>query len=293
MENLTETKLTSEKIYSGCILDFYRDTVRLPNGGTAPRELTRHVGAVCIVPLLDDGRVIVERQFRYPVNEVITEIPAGKRDSRDEAPDDAARRELREETGITARELIPLGPFYPAAAYSDEVIWMYLARGLTFGEQQLDDDEFLNLQAVPLEELARDVLAGRIPDAKTQAAILRVYCMALRRLRAENNTKRHAAVMTAACRPVGARSVPVEQSLFLIGGAGIARERVAELGKDRAQLRLRDRRLGEDDRLAPAVRGRDLLDRKRIAHRVVDVALAHGAHHAVYIQCDLIHGIPP
>lgn len=126
MDNLTETKLTSEKIYSGCILDFYRDTVRLPNGGTAPRELSRHVGAVCIVPLLDDGRVIVERQFRYPVN---------------------------------------------------EVIWMYLARGLTFGEQQLDDDEFLNLQAVPLEELARDVLAGRIPDAKTQAAILRVYCM--------------------------------------------------------------------------------------------------------------------
>ena len=166
MDNLTETKLTSEKIYSGCILDFYRDTVRLPNGGTAPRELSRHVGAVCIVPLLDDGRVIVERQFRYPVNEVITEIPAGKRDSRDEAPDDAARREL-----------LPLGPFYPAAAYSDEVIWMYLARGLTFGEQQLDDDEFLNLQAVPLEELARDVLAGRIPDAKTQAAILRVYCM--------------------------------------------------------------------------------------------------------------------
>ena len=151
MDNLTETKLTSEKIYSGCILDFYRDTVRLPNGGTAPRELSRHVGAVCIVPLLDDGRVIVERQFRYPVNEVITEIPAGKRDSRDEAPEAAAR--------------------------PDEVIWMYLARGLTFGEQQLDDDEFLNLQAVPLDELARDVLAGRIPDAKTQAAILRVYCM--------------------------------------------------------------------------------------------------------------------
>ena len=89
----------------------------------------------------------------------------------------AVIRELREETGITARELIPLGPFYPAAAYSDEVIWMYLARGLTFGEQQLDDDEFLNLRAVPLDELARDVLAGRIPDAKTQAAILRVYCM--------------------------------------------------------------------------------------------------------------------
>ena len=109
MDNLTETKLTSEKIYSGCILDFYRDTVRLPNGGTAPRELSRHVGAVCIVPLLDDGRVIVERQFRYPVNEVITEIPAGKRDSRDEAPEAAARRELREETARAhpARPILP------------------------------------------------------------------------------------------------------------------------------------------------------------------------------------------
>ena len=146
------------------------------DGGCAGCNVTMPLKEA-IVPLLDDGRVIVERQFRYPVNEVITEIPAGKRDSRSEAPEAAARRELREETGITARELLPLGPFYPAAAYSDEVIWMYLARGLTFGEQQLDDDEFLNLQAVPLEELARDVLAGRIPDAKTQAAILRVYCM--------------------------------------------------------------------------------------------------------------------
>ena len=177
MENLTETKLTSEKIYSGCILDFYRDTVRLPNGGTAPRELTRHVGAVCIVPLLDDGRVIVERQFRYPVNEVITEIPAGKRDSRDEAPDDAARRELREETGITARELIPLGPFYPTCAYSTEVIQMFLARGLSFGERELDEDEFLNVFRLPLRELVEKVLNGEIPDAKTQAAALRVWCM--------------------------------------------------------------------------------------------------------------------
>ena len=177
MDNLTETKLTSEKIYSGCILDFYRDTVRLPNGGTAPRELSRHVGAVCIVPLLDDGRVIVERQFRYPVNEVITEIPAGKRDSRDEAPEAAARRELREETGITARELIPLGPFYPTCAYSTEVIHMYLARQLTFGERELDEDEFLNVFRLPLRELVDRVLRGEIPDAKTQAAALRVWCM--------------------------------------------------------------------------------------------------------------------
>ena len=177
MDNLTETKLTSEKIYSGCILDFYRDTVRLPNGGTAPRELSRHVGAVCIVPLLDDGRVIVERQFRYPVNEVITEIPAGKRDSRDEAPEAAARRELREETGITARELIPLGPFYPTCAYSTEVIQMFLARGLSFGERELDEDEFLNVFRMPLRELVEKILNGEIPDAKTQAAALRAWCM--------------------------------------------------------------------------------------------------------------------
>ena len=176
MDNLTETKLTSEKIYSGCILDFYRDTVRLPNGGTAPRELSRHVGAVCIAAARRrprDRRAAVSlpgerghhgdprRQARQP-----------RRSARGRRAPRAARVDRH-----PARELIPLGPFYPAAAYSDEVIWMYLARGLTFGEQQLDDDEFLNLQAVPLDELARDVLAGRIPDAKTQAAILRVYCM--------------------------------------------------------------------------------------------------------------------
>ena len=177
MENLIETQLTSEEIFDGRILHLYNDPVRLPNGKTAPREVTRHVGAVCVVPLLDDGRVIVERQFRYPVNEVITEIPAGKRDSKDEDPELAARRELREETGIEAKELICLGKFYPAAAYSDEVIWMYLAKGLTFGEQQLDDDEFLNVAAVPLEALVRDIMAGKIPDAKTQAAVMRVYCM--------------------------------------------------------------------------------------------------------------------
>ncbi len=177
MDKLRETAVASTEIYHGKIMDFYMDTVRLPNGNTAARELSRHVGAVAVVPLMDDGRVIVERQFRYPVDAVITEIPAGKRDSRDEPPEEAARRELREETGVTAAELIPLGPFYPAAAYSDEVIWLYLARGLSFGAQQLDDDEFLNVQAVPLEALVRDILDGKVPDAKTQAAVLRVWCM--------------------------------------------------------------------------------------------------------------------
>ena len=172
MDNLTETKLTSEKIYSGCILDFYRDTVRLPNGGTAPRELSRHVGAVCIVPLLDDGRVIVERQFRYPVNEVITEIPAGKRDSRDEAPDDAARRELREETGLDSDLIIPLGGFYMVPGYSSEYMSAFLALELRPAPLAQDEDEFLELNRLPLSEVYRLLWSKQIQDGKTIATLM-------------------------------------------------------------------------------------------------------------------------
>ena len=177
MDELREVQTASKRIYHGHILDFFTDTVRLPNGHTAPRELTRHVGAVCVVPLTDDGKVIVERQFRYPLDETILEIPAGKRDSKSEPPEEAARRELREETGIEPKELVCLGTYYPAAAYSDEVIWMYLARGLTFGEQKLDDDEFLTLEAMPLSDLVQEIAKGNVPDGKTQAAVLRVWCM--------------------------------------------------------------------------------------------------------------------
>ena len=177
MDELKEVQVASKLVYHGHILDFYTDTVRLPNGHTAGRELSRHPGAVCVVPLTDDGRVIVEKQFRYPMDEVLLEIPAGKRDSKLEPPEEAARRELREETGIEPKELVCLGTYYPAAAYSDEVIWMYLARGLTFGEQQLDDDEFLQLEAVPLQELVQEIARGSVPDGKTQAAVLRVWCM--------------------------------------------------------------------------------------------------------------------
>ena len=177
MDELREVQTASKQVYHGKILDFYTDTVRLPNGHTASRELTRHVGAVCVVPMTDDGKVIVERQFRYPMGKAILEIPAGKRDSKEEPPEDAARRELREETGIEPKELVCLGTYYPAAAYSDEVIWMYLARGLSFGEQKLDDDEFLALEAMPLKDLVQEIAKGNVPDGKTQAAVLRVWCM--------------------------------------------------------------------------------------------------------------------
>lgn len=174
---LAEVMTASEEIFDGHVVHLVKDTVRLPNGKSATRETVRHIGAVAVVPLTDDGKVIVERQFRYPLNEVITEIPAGKLDSKTEDRLAAAKRELAEETGYTAEEWISLGDYYPAAAYTDERITMYLARGLKGGERNLDEDEFLNVTAVPLEELVRDILEGRIPDGKTQAAVLKAYLL--------------------------------------------------------------------------------------------------------------------
>ena len=155
-KNLQETQLSSQPIFDGDVLHIFKDTIRLPNGKQATREYTVHHGAVCILPLLENGDVLLEHQFRYP---------------------SAALRELREETGAVAGELIPLGRFYPTCAYSTEVIHMYLARQLTFGERELDEDEFLNVFRLPLRELVDRVLRGEIPDAKTQAAALRVWCM--------------------------------------------------------------------------------------------------------------------
>lgn len=174
---LNETHISTDDVFTGVILDVNKDTVRLPNGKTATRELIRHVGAVCVVPLTDDGKVIMERQFRYPMDEVIYEIPAGKLDSKSENPELAARRELREETGYIPGKMTHLGLFYPAAAYSDERINMYLATELEKGETELDEDEFLDIEEVPLDELVKLIADGKVPDGKTQAAIMRVAYM--------------------------------------------------------------------------------------------------------------------
>ena len=172
-EKLKERQTASELIFDGKILHLYRDDIALPDGKPAERELIRHIGAVCVIPVTDDGLVVMERQYRYPVDEVILEIPAGKLDTKDEDHEEAARRELEEETGYHAKELIPLGKFYPACAYSDETIWMYLAKGLEKGNRHLDEDEFLDVELIPLQDLVKQVLAGEIPDAKTQIAILK------------------------------------------------------------------------------------------------------------------------
>lgn len=172
-DQLREVQTASREIFDGRILHLYEDTVTLPNGRPAFREVIRHVGAVCVIPVTADGNVVVERQFRYPIDAVMTEIPAGKLDSRQEPPLEAAKRELREETGITADTWRELGVFYPAAAYCDEKITMYLAVDLHFGQRQLDEDEFLNVELIPLKDLADAVMAGQIPDAKTQLAVLK------------------------------------------------------------------------------------------------------------------------
>ena len=172
-QKLRELQIESEEIFSGVILNVKRDTVELPNGHRTFRELIRHVGAVCVVPVTDDGRVVVERQYRYPIDGVITEIPAGKLDSKAEDRLSAAKRELWEETGITADRWTDMGLYYGAPAYTDEKITMYLAQGLHRGQQHLDEDEFLNVETVPLRELVEDILSGVITDGKTQAAVLK------------------------------------------------------------------------------------------------------------------------
>ena len=172
-EKLAERQTASELIFDGRILHLYRDDIALPNGQPAERELIRHVGAVCVIPVTEDGCAVMERQYRYPVGEVILEIPAGKLDSKQEDHEAAARRELEEETGYRAETLIPLGKFYPACAYSDETIWMYLAKGLTKGNRHPDADEFLDVELIPLRDLVQQVLTGQIPDAKTQIAVLK------------------------------------------------------------------------------------------------------------------------
>ncbi len=172
--SLIEKKLNSTNVFSGKLLNVFSDEIELPDGNKAGREYIKHVGAVCVVALTDDNKVIVERQYRYPMQEVTLEIPAGKLDSKNEDPLEAAKRELKEETGAVADKMTYLGKFYPTPAYSDEVIHMYLAEGLHFEEQSLDDDEFLTVELIPVTELADAITADKVPDGKTQAAILSV-----------------------------------------------------------------------------------------------------------------------
>ncbi len=177
MNDLTEKMVSSTEIYKGKIIDVFRDDILLPDGNPAKREYIRHIGAACVVPVTEKGEVVVVKQFRYPFGEVFTEIPAGKLDSKNEDPLTAAVRELKEETGAEAKEMIYMGEYYPTVAYSDEVIHMYLAKGLSYGETNFDDDEFIEYEKVPLESLVEDIMNGTIKDGKTQTALLKAYML--------------------------------------------------------------------------------------------------------------------
>ncbi len=173
---ITEKTVSQKTIFQGKILTLHTDEVLLENGIEAYREVIEHSGGVCILPLTDDNRVHVVRQYRYPFAKALLEIPAGKKEAGEE-PLSCGVRELKEEVGAIAEEMIPLGSMLPTPAYDTERIHMYLARGLHYGNQKLDEDEFLEVETIPLTELKKMVLRGEIEDAKTQLAVLKACAM--------------------------------------------------------------------------------------------------------------------
>ncbi|MFA6830237.1 MAG: NUDIX hydrolase [Bacilli bacterium] len=161
-----EKQLSSKEIYKGRILDVYVDDVELPNGHRSKREYIKHCKASAILAFDIDGKIILENQFRYPYDELITEVPAGKCDE-NEDPKETALRELEEETGYHATNIEPLGQMYPSVAYTDEIIYLFMATGLVKTNQHLDEDEALDFFKVSLSKMIEMVRDGSIKDAKT------------------------------------------------------------------------------------------------------------------------------
>lgn len=169
--DLKEKKLSSKEIYKGKILDLYVDEVMCPNGHKSSRELIRHCKASCVIAKLDNGNFLLEKQYRYPYDEVILEFPAGKCD-KGEDPKITALRELEEETGYKANDIEFLGEYYPTCAYTDEIIYLYFASNLVKTKQHLDENEALNVFEVTRDELKELFLNNEIKDGKTQSCYL-------------------------------------------------------------------------------------------------------------------------
>jgi ADP-ribose pyrophosphatase len=170
-DRLTEKLLDSELIYDGRIVHLYTDTVQLPNGQTARREVVRHGGAVAIVPIDGEGNVILVRQYRHAAGRILLEIPAGTL-NKGEDPDLCAAREMQEETGYKPGKLQKIGGIFVAPGYTSEYIHLYLATDLSASRLTMDDDEFIEAEALPIEEVVRRIRTGEIVDAKTISAVL-------------------------------------------------------------------------------------------------------------------------
>ena len=169
-----EKTVKSEKIFSGKIIDIRVDTVRLPNGNTSTREIVDHPGGVGIIPITDRQEVIMVRQFRKPVDEVCLEIPAGRLNY-GEDPYACGIRELEEETGYKSKHIRSLGHFYSTPGITNEILHLYMATGLYKGEINLDEDEFVETEVIPLLQLVDMVMRGDIRDAKSMIAVLKVW----------------------------------------------------------------------------------------------------------------------
>lgn len=172
--HLREERISGEDVYDGIFLNMKRDLVSLPDGAQALREYLTHPGAVAIIAVLDDGRVLLERQYRYPIAKACIEIPAGKLESGEDQLL-CAKRELEEETGYTAKKWSYVRRIHPAISYSTEFIDIYLAEGLVPGRSHLDDEEFLDVFAAPLEQLLAWVEDGEITDVKTTISAYWLY----------------------------------------------------------------------------------------------------------------------
>ncbi|MBE6845168.1 MAG: NUDIX hydrolase [Ruminococcus sp.] len=172
--HLEEKTISSQEIFDGKVFRVTKDMALLENGSEAVREVVHHSGGVTVIPITDNNEIIMVRQYRYAADKILLEIPAGKLE-KGESHYDAGKRELLEETGCTCSEYKYLGELLPTPAYVTEVIHMYMAEGLEYSEQHLDEDEFLDVVKIPLEKAVEMVLSGEIKDSKTQIGVLKAY----------------------------------------------------------------------------------------------------------------------
>ncbi len=171
--HLEEKTVSSEVIFQGKVVDLRVDKAELEDKSIVTREMIVHPGGACVVPVDKDGNILMVKQFRYPFKTQLTEVPAGKLNFAGEDPKTAALRELKEETGAVSGKVTDLGVCYPTVAYDTEKIYMFLCEELSFEEQSLDEDEFLDVVKIPFKQAVKMVMDGELPDAKTQIAILK------------------------------------------------------------------------------------------------------------------------